>query len=108
MANADNKVLAYMKYGGDFVGIMTGEFERALRESQAGVLIVGPQEIVAQVAQKMPQAKIFALKSASMELSPHLADANRKGQLHRIDVDAVGSGGWEDVYNEIKTTLDLP
>jgi hypothetical protein len=107
MACADDKVLAYMKYGSDFVGIMKDDFEYALNTSSRGVLIVGPQEIIAMVFQRIPQAIIFTLKDLPMEISPHLAEANKKGQLHRIDVNVLQPGAWSEVHNAMLGVLKI-
>ena len=107
MACANNEVLAHMKYGSDFVGIMVDDFESTLSHSRRGVLIVGPQEIIAQISQKIPQTVIFTFKDKHMELSPDLAEANQKGQLHRIDVSATQPGAWSKVYKTILEILNL-
>jgi hypothetical protein len=107
MACANDEVLAYMKYGSDFVGIMKDDFENALNTSSRGVLIVGPQEIIALVFQRIPQAIIFTLKNIPMEISPHLAEANQKGQLHRIDVNVLQPGAWSEVHNAMLSVLKI-
>lgn len=98
MRNADNKVLAHMKFGGAIVGILKQELDTILQASLRGALIVGPQEIAAQVADAIPQTVVFSLKDQMMELSPHLAEVNKRGQLHRVDVDMLAPGAWTDVH----------
>ncbi|MCP3871079.1 MAG: hypothetical protein GY703_23865 [Gammaproteobacteria bacterium] len=107
IAKADGKLLAYIEYGGNFVGIANEALEAALSASQVGSLIVGPQDLVAGVAAKISSAIIFTLKDASMDLSPHLEDTERRGQLHRLDVDALAPGAWGDVYQEMSRVLGL-
>jgi len=106
MACADDKVLAWMKYGGDFDGIMTDDFDYAIKRSRIGILIVGPQEICAQVAGKFSQTIIFALKDQGMKLSPHLSSANSSGQLHRLNINVLKPGAWSRVYRDMKKVLD--
>jgi len=108
LAHAESKVLAHMKHGGDYVGILTEDFEDAVIGAQAGVLVVGFPEIVAQLASALPQAVIFAFKNQDMELSEHLVEATRNGQLHRLDVDVLEAGAWSDVYQKITSTLGIP
>jgi len=108
LAQADSEVLAHMKHGGDFVGILKQDFEDAAIGAQVGVLVAGFPEIVAQIAKAFPQAVVFALKEQSMELSDHLGEAARSGQLHRLDVDVLAPGAWRDVHQTILRTLGLP
>ncbi len=107
LARANSKVLAYMEYGGDHVGIMTDDFEDAAIGSRIGVLVAGFPEIVAQVAGALPQTIIFALKDEGMELSPDLAEAAKNGQLHRIDVDKFALHTWNRVHEEMVRILGL-
>ena len=105
--NADKKVLAYLEFGGAFVGILKHEFDAILQASVRGALIVGPQEIAAQVADAIPQTIVFTLKDEMMEVSPLLDDANRRGQLHRVDVDMLAPGAWADVHTFMAEKLGL-
>lgn len=105
--NADNKVLAYLEFGGAFVGILKHEFDAILQASVRGALIVGPQEIAAQVAAAIPQAMVFTLKDEMMEVSPLLDEANRRGQLHRVDVDMLDPGAWTEVHTYMAEMLGL-
>lgn len=108
LARAHSDVLAQMKHGGDFVGILKRDFEDAAMGAQVGVLVVGFPAIVAQIAKAFPQAVVFALKESSMELSDHLGEAARSGQLHRLDVNVLEPGAWSDVHQRILHTLGLP
>lgn len=108
MACAESKVLAHTKYGGDFVGILKEDFEDALVGAQIGVLVVGFPEIVAQIAREFPQAAVFAFKAQDMELSEHLGEATRSGQVHRLDLDVLEPGAWDDAYARILDTLGSP
>jgi hypothetical protein len=108
LASAESRVLAQAKHGGDFVGILKQDFEDAVVGSQAGVLVAGFPEIVAQVAKEHPQAVVFALKGPGSELSDHLAEAARGGQLHRLDVDVLEPGSWGEVHGIMLRTLGLP
>ena len=51
---------------------------------------------------------VFALKDEGMELSSHLAEAERKGQLHRLDVDVFRPNAWTEVHGIMSKTLGLP
>ena len=107
LRNADDKVLAYLEYGGSFVGILKQELDAILQASARGALIVGPQEIAAQVANAIPQAIVFTLKDEMMEVSPHLDEVNRRGQLHRVDVDILAPGAWSEVHTYMVEILGL-
>lgn len=106
-AFTDSNVLAHMRYAGVDTGILKTDFQYALDESQAGVLVVGFQEIVAQIAKMIPQTIIFALKQQGTELSDHLDEAEKHRQLHRLDVDVLETGAWEDVLGHIHDVLKL-
>lgn len=98
LAMTDENVLAHIEYGGNFIGIMTEDFESAVTSAERGALVVGPPEIAAQLAAKIPQAVLFAFKDVQMDLSKHLEAATRANQLHRIDVDVLEPGVWLEVY----------
>ena len=108
LARARKKVLAHIHYRGSDIGIMRNDFEAAMSKAARGVLVVGPPEIVAQMAGRFPQAHVFSLKGPGMELSEHLAAAERSGQLHRIDVDVLAPGAWTDVHTAMAEVLGLP
>jgi len=107
LQNAEGKILAYIKYGGDYVGILKQALESAMQESQTGALVVGPQEIVAQIAEALPRTVVFTLKEKDMTLSPKLNEVQKQGQLHRIDVDALQPGAWVEAYALICGKLGL-
>lgn len=104
---ANNDILACTEYSGGFVGILKQELDAALQKSVRGGLIVGPQEIVAQVAEVIPETIVFTLKDEFMKVSRHLAEVNQRGQLHRVDVDVLEPGAWTDVYAFISEKLGL-
>lgn len=104
-ARAQSEVLAYTDYGGFFSGIMKQDFEDAAIGARRGVLAVGFPEVVAQIARELPQTVVFALKDESMELSDHLSDAASTGQLHRIDVDMLEVGAWDNVHEQMRQIL---
>lgn len=106
-AFADSNVLAHMSYAGVDTGILNADFHEAMHEAQVGVLVVGFQEIVAQIAKVIPQTVIFALKQQGTELSEHLDEAEKNRQLHRLDVDVLETGAWEDVLESIHEKLKL-
>ncbi len=108
IARAEDKVLVSTKYAGDFIGIMTEDFEEAANGSRVGVLVVGPPEIAAQLAAKLPRALIFALKDKTMALSPRLAEAEARGQVRRLDVDVFQPDAWGEVHEVMLNTLGLP
>ncbi len=99
LARANDEVFVHIIHGGDFVGIMKQALETALAASQRGVLVVGPQELVAQVAEEIPRAIVFTLKDTPMQLSPHLAGVEQRGQLYRLDVDVLAPGAWATAYS---------
>ncbi|HXK55030.1 MAG: hypothetical protein KDI74_12895 [Gammaproteobacteria bacterium] len=105
--HADGKVLAYIEYGGDYIGILKRELESALQASERGALVVGPQEIAAQIAAAMPATVVFTLKERGMALSPKLDEVQKRGQLHRVDVDVLKPGAWTDAYALICEKLGL-
>lgn len=104
---AADQVLAHMEFGGSVVGILKREFEGVLQASTRGALVVGPQEIAAQIAGAIPQTVVFSLKDEMMELSPLLADANRRGQVQRVDVDVLAPGAWSEVHARMSEKLGL-
>jgi len=107
LALAGSQVLARMAYGGGVVGIMKQDFEDAFVGSRAGVLVVGFPEIVAQIAEAIPETIVFVLKEKSMGLSDHLAGAASRGQLHRLDVDVLAPGAWTEVHRRMTQVLGL-
>ena len=106
LARANDEVFIHITHGGNFVGVMKQAFETALAASRRGVLVVGPQELAAQVAASIPSTFVFALKEAPMRLSPHLAEAKHRGQLHRLDVDVLAPGAWAEVQRYMLEVLD--
>ena len=108
LALSEGNVLASISYGGAHVGILLDQFLAAAEESSQGVLIVGPPDIAEQVAENIPQTKVFALKDSSMECSDHLAEANRRGQLERIDVNLLDAKAWSLVHDIMLDKLGLP
>ena len=104
---AEERVLAHMEFGGAIVGILKHELEKIVGASPRGALVVGPQEIAARVAGAIPQAIVFSLKDEMMELSPLLDDANRRGQVHRVDVDVLAPGAWSEVHTYMADTLGI-
>jgi hypothetical protein len=107
LALAESRVLAHTEHGGDFAGILKQDFEDALLGSQVGVLVAAFPEIVAQVAKQYPQAVVFALKGQGSELSDHLAEAARSGQVQRLDVDVLKPGAWGEVHDVMLRALGL-
>ncbi|MCP3671453.1 MAG: hypothetical protein GY814_13685 [Gammaproteobacteria bacterium] len=107
LANVSQMILAYFKYGGSRVGIMRQAFISAMEDAEKGVLVVGPPEMAAQLAASIPKAIIFTLKDLSMDLSPHLREANSKGQLHRVDVDVFEPGAWTEVHSKMLDILGI-
>ena len=108
LANTEKNILFHIEYGGSFVGVMREDFESAMVNAEQGVLVVGPPEIAAQLAATIPQAIIFALKDAEMELSGYFDDAHRRGQLYRVDVDVLAPGAWMTVYRSMIDIIGLP
>lgn len=108
LACVQSRVLAHTKYGTDFVGILKRDFEDAAAGSRLGVLVVCFPEIAAQIANTFPQAVVFAFKGEGTALSNHLTKAASKGQLHRLDVNAVESGAWADIHRRMLRTLGMP
>jgi hypothetical protein len=98
MANAEKRVLAHIEYRASFIGVMLDDFETAMANAERGVLMVVPPEIAAQLAAAISGAIIFALEAEGMDLSKHLDDAQRSGQLHRLDVDVLEPGAWTEVH----------
>lgn len=107
LQHAGGGVLAHIQYGGNYIGILKQELESALNESERGALVVGPQEIAAQIAGALPGTVVFALKERAMTLSPELNEVQKMGKLHRIDVDVLQSGAWTEAYALICEKLGL-
>lgn len=107
LARAKKNVLAHIGYRGSFIGVMRDDFETAMNAASQGVLVVGPPEIAAQLAAAIPQAKVFSLKDKGMDLSDHLDDAQQAGQLHRVDVDVLAPGAWNEVHLSMAEVLGL-
>ena len=76
--------------------------------AKQGVLVVGPPEIAAQLAAKIPATVVFSLKDRGMDLSAHLDETQRRGQLHRVDVDVLAPGVWTEVHNRMAEVIGLP
>jgi hypothetical protein len=108
LARAKRNVLAYIEYRASFIGVMRDDFEAAMAAATQGVLVVGPPEIAAQLAAKMPEAKVFSLKSQGIDLSGHLDAVQRSGQLYRVDVDVLAPGAWTLVHNSMAEIIGLP
>ncbi|MCB1858961.1 MAG: hypothetical protein KDI63_11835 [Gammaproteobacteria bacterium] len=107
LARMNGEILASMDYHGDFMGIMHSDLALALDSAEIGALVVGPQEIAAQIAAKEARAILFTFKDSAMERSRLLDDAERNGQLHRIDVDMLQPGAWNDAYHQILKVIGL-
>lgn len=107
MANANEEILAHFKYAGCWVGIMQEAFISAVERAEKGVLVVGPQEMAAQLAARIPRTIVFTLKNESMDLSPLVKEALSRGQLHRIDVDVFEPGAWTEVHAKMLDILRL-
>ena len=105
LAQAEDKLLSHVKYGGGFMGIMKDDFESCMAESENGALVVGPPEMAAQVAAQIPRTIIFTFKDMLMEISDYLEEADQKGQLQRIDIDVLKPGAWAGVYNIMRELL---
>jgi len=101
LACAKDEVLAYIKYGSDFIGISYQDMKQAIDQSTLGVLVVGPQNLVVQIAEKLPQTMIFTFKEGEMMLSSELNDAQRRGQVRRIDINTQQSNAWHQVTHTI-------
>ena len=108
LARAKKNVLAHIHYRSNFIGVMRDDFDAAMDKAVQGVLVVGPPEIAAQVAARIPLAQVFSLKGPQMELSKHLQAAEQSGQLHRIDVDVLAPGAWTDVHTSMAEIIGLP
>jgi len=108
LANSLGEVLVSTHYGSSFVGVMREDYEEALAAAERGVLIVGPPEIAAALAEALPQSIIFALKDAQMDLSEHLEQTKEQGRLHRIDVDVLAPGAWTEVHRMMLETIENP
>jgi hypothetical protein len=105
LALAESKVLAHMEYSGVVAGIMKDKFQQALEGAAVGILVVGFPEIIAQIADDYSQAIVFAFKPEGSELSQHLEQTRKKGQLHRIDIDVLEAGAWDKVIDKIQTVV---
>jgi len=108
MAKAEKKVLAHIQYRASFIGVMMKDFEAAMGSAERGVLMTGPPEIAALLAAAIPGAIIFALEAEGMDLSKHLSDAQRTGQLHRLDVDVLEPGAWSEVHRVMLEVIGVP
>jgi len=104
-ATAESRVLAHMKYGGIYTGILKNDFRDAVNAAKKGVLVVGFQEIVAQMAKMFPQIVIFAFKQQGIELSDHLNEAVRNRQVHRLNIDVLKDGAWNEVMENIQDVV---
>lgn len=107
MARANDEVLAYIKYGSDYAGIMKTDFYDALNNSINGALVYGPQEIIAQIFDMFPETVIFDLKDNHMEPTDQLEEANRRGQVHRQEINVLQPGAWVEVHNQMLKVLNL-
>lgn len=101
LARAKKNVIAHIDYRGSFIGVMRDDFETAMAAAKLGVLVVGPPEIAAQLAAQLPAAMVFTLKDVGMDLSRHLEEAQRSGQLHRVDVDVLAPSAWTKANESI-------
>lgn len=108
LARAKKNVLAHIRYRGSFIGIMRDDFETAMSRSSQGVLVVGPVEIAAQVAERFSNAKVFALKGPRMKMPDRLEASVPSGQLHPIDVDVLAPSAWSNVHTSMMEIIGLP
>ena len=108
LARAKKNVLAHIRYRGNYIGVMRDDFDAAMEKSLQGVLVVGPPEIAAQVAEQFPRAQVFSLKGPRMEQSENLQATERSGQLHRIEVDVLAPGAWTEVHTSMAKIIGLP
>jgi hypothetical protein len=106
LALMEDKVFVHTHYAGSDIGIMVHDLNTALQNSEKGVVIVSPGEIAAQIAVNVPSAKIFTLKSDAMELSTHLENAKKSGQLHRIDIKSDEPSEWHKAMEYILKTIN--
>ena len=107
MAKLEKDVLVELPFAGGVVGILCRDFESAMTAARQGVLVVGPPEIAAQLAHKIPQTIVFAFEDAAMELPRHLDDLQTTGQLHRIDINVLSPGAWTDAYRSMMKVMGL-
>jgi hypothetical protein len=105
IAASKNEVFVHIKYGGGHVGILSAAFDDALNEAKEGVLVVGPPELVAKVADRLPRTVIFTFKCCGNEMSDYLDQAENEHQLHRIDIESERVGAWDRAYDEIFKVL---
>ena len=108
LSNSEKNILVHIEYGGNFVGVMREDFESAMVNAEQGVLVVGPPEIAAQLAATIPETIIFSFKDTGMDLSEYSNEAQRAGQLHRIDVDVLEPGAWKVAYRSMMDIIGLP
>ena len=107
LASTREEIFVHIEYGGGRMGIMNEDFSEAISRSDKGVLVVAPPDIAAQIANKVPEAILFTLKCASMELSKHLSTASKSRQFHRINIDSEQIGAWDKAYAEMEIILGL-
>lgn len=105
LACSKDEVLAFIKYGNDFIGISKQDLQQAMDKSYLGVLVVGPQNLVAQIAEKNVDTIIFAFKETNMLLSTELENANRRGQVCRININTQQASAWNQVTRTIHDEL---
>ncbi len=108
LARARKNVLAHIRYRGSYIGVMRDDFDAAMERSVQGVLVVGPPEITAQVAEQFPQTQVFSLKGPRMEQSEDLQAVERSGQLYSIEVDVLAPGAWTEVHTSMAKIIGLP
>ena len=103
----EHEILAFVEFGGDQIGILKQDLEETLTTCKRGALIVGPQEIAAQVAEEISQAVVITLLDENMPLSRELVDAKKRSQVNRINIDTLKTRAWDNAHKEISKILNF-
>ncbi len=80
--------------------------QQAIDKSSLGALVIGPQNLVAQIAEKRSHTIIFSFKEIGMLLSPELENTNCRGQVYRINVNTQQADAWYKVTRTIHDVID--
>jgi len=103
---ANDEVLAHMSFGSYNLGIRTDDFKRAMKSTRVGVLVVGFEEIIRQVAEKFSQIIVFLLKDFSMQEPPSSYGPGMEGKVHRINLDSESTSEWSKCFVVMENILD--
>lgn len=86
------------------VGILHEDYDFARKSADEGVVVMGPWEICAQIAEKHSDAKVFAILSPHAHV-PKKLEESAKANLVIIQPSFTNSFSWKSVTGQIEKML---